>query len=59
MALVDGVLPPDWRASADEHLRGCDGCTAYLQQIRETVDLLARLDPSASGEAGPSARTGA
>lgn len=54
---VDGVLPPDWRDRADEHLRGCDGCTAYLQQIRETVDLLRRLDTaspcSAPGKAGP------
>jgi hypothetical protein len=41
---VDGVLPADWRTRADEHLRGCDGCTAYLAQIRDTVDLLARLD---------------
>jgi MFS family permease len=41
---VDGVLPADWRVRADEHLQGCDGCTAYLQQIRDTVDLLARLD---------------
>jgi MFS family permease len=41
---VDGVLPADWRARADEHLRACDGCTAYLQQIRATVDLLTRLN---------------
>jgi hypothetical protein len=40
---VDGVLAADWRARVDEHLRACDGCTAYLQQIRATVDLLARL----------------
>jgi predicted MFS family arabinose efflux permease len=51
---VDGVLPADWRARADEHLRACDGCTAYLQQIRETVHLLARLDT----QARPRAREG-
>jgi hypothetical protein len=45
---VDGVLPADWRTRADEHLRDCDGCTAYLQQIRDTVALLGRLDTSAS-----------
>lgn len=55
---VDGVLPADWRARVDEHLRGCDGCTAYLQQIRDTVDLLARLDapaPSRPARGAPDA----
>jgi hypothetical protein len=41
---LDGVLDPEWRARADEHLRHCDGCTQYLDQIRATVDLLAQLD---------------
>jgi MFS family permease len=47
---VDGVLPADWRTRADEHLRGCDGCTAYMAQIRDIVDLLARLDAPAGRE---------
>jgi MFS family permease len=41
---LDGVLDREWRARADEHLRHCDGCTQYLEQIRATVDLLAQLD---------------
>ena len=41
---LDGVLDPEWRARADEHLRHCDGCTEYLGQIRATVELLAQLD---------------
>jgi MFS family permease len=41
---LDGVLDPEWRARADEHLRHCDGCTEYLEQLRTTVDLLAQLD---------------
>jgi hypothetical protein len=41
---LDGVLDPEWRARADEHLRHCDGCTGYLEQIRTTVDLLAQLE---------------
>jgi hypothetical protein len=53
---VDGVLPPDWRDRADEHLRGCDGCTAYLQQIRETIDLLGRLDTTRSATDRPTGR---
>ena len=28
----------------DRHLAGCDGCTTYLEQIRATIDALARLD---------------
>src|SRR6266581_4081395 len=35
---LDGDLPPGWRASIDDHLSACDGCTAYLEQIRQTVD---------------------
>jgi hypothetical protein len=41
---LDGVLPADWREHVDEHLAGCDGCTQYMRQIRDTVRLLARLD---------------
>jgi hypothetical protein len=41
---LDHVLDPLWRAKVDEHLRDCDGCTNYLDQIRATVDLLAQLD---------------
>ena len=33
-----------WRARLDEHLGECAGCTAYLQQIRTTVELLAYLN---------------
>jgi hypothetical protein len=41
---LDGVLDLEWRTRADEHLRHCDGCTGYLDQIRTTVDLLAQLE---------------
>jgi Major Facilitator Superfamily/Putative zinc-finger len=40
---LDGVLPADWRAGVERHLAECDGCTAYLQQIRVTIDALQRL----------------
>jgi MFS family permease len=55
---LDGVLAPDWRARVDEHLRGCDGCTTYLQQIRSTVDLLAHLDGEHPQVRGADARRG-
>lgn len=41
---LDGDLPPDWRASIDDHLSACDGCTNYLDQIRQTVALLEQID---------------
>jgi hypothetical protein len=41
---LDGDLPPGWRDSVTEHLSACDGCTAYLDQIRQTVDLLEQID---------------
>jgi MFS transporter/putative zinc finger protein len=51
----DHVLDPLWRTTVEEHLRDCDGCTGYLDQIRATVDLLAQLDadqlPPDSGRA--------
>jgi hypothetical protein len=41
---LDGRLPAGWRTGLDRHLADCDGCTSYLQQIRATIDALARLD---------------
>jgi hypothetical protein len=43
---LDGDLPPDWRDSIAGHLTACDGCTAYLEQIRQTVELLEQIDAS-------------
>ena len=40
---LDGVLPPDWRDRVEDHLTGCDGCSAYLSQMHATLDLLAAL----------------
>ena len=30
----------------DEHLAGCDGCSAYLDQMRETIVMVGRLEKS-------------
>jgi hypothetical protein len=49
---LDDVLDPGWRARVDEHLRHCDGCTNYLDQIRATVDLLRELDHIVRQQAG-------
>ena len=42
---LEGALSPgDWRRF-DAHIAGCDGCTLYLEQIRETIRLTGTLTP--------------
>ena len=59
---LDADLPLDWRARIDEHLTACDGCTAYLEQIRQTVALLEQIDaiqrPAPTGSSGIAGRPG-
>ena len=40
---LEGALAPDVRARVDEHLAVCDGCTRYLDQMRETIRLTGML----------------
>jgi predicted anti-sigma-YlaC factor YlaD len=37
-------LPPSERLRFEQHLVGCAGCRNYLDQMRETIRLLGRLD---------------
>lgn len=37
---LEGTLPASERAAIDEHLRGCNGCQTYLDQLRATIDAL-------------------
>jgi anti-sigma factor RsiW len=37
---LDGSLGWRERRCFEKHLRGCDACTRYLEQMRETLDLL-------------------
>jgi MFS family permease len=39
----DGALPPDWRRALDDHVRDCDGCTRYLQQMKEVIRAIEHL----------------
>ncbi len=49
---LEGALPPSDRARFDEHLAACEGCTAYLDQMRRTLVLVGRLtEGSVSAEA--------
>lgn len=40
---LEGTLPPDEVAAIDEHLRGCEACQTYLDQLRATISALGSL----------------
>jgi anti-sigma factor RsiW len=40
---LEGTLPADVRARMDQHLAGCDGCTHYLEQMRQTIRLTGQV----------------
>jgi len=40
---LEGRLPPEERRRFDEHVSGCDGCVAYLEQMRATIATAGRL----------------
>ena len=40
---LEDALPPHDRRRVEEHLAICDGCTAYLDQMRETIRLTGML----------------
>lgn len=40
---LEGALDDLTRMRFEQHLALCDGCSAYLEQMRATVDLVGRL----------------
>jgi anti-sigma factor RsiW len=40
---LEGALSPQQHARFQHHIAGCDGCTAYLEQMRETIRLTGTL----------------
>ena len=40
---VEGVLSPSDARRLERHLAGCAGCTAYLDQMRQTIRLTGTL----------------
>jgi predicted anti-sigma-YlaC factor YlaD len=40
---LEGTLPEIERTRFEEHLSGCEGCTNYLEQMRQTVRLTGKL----------------
>ena len=47
---LEGVLTEPDRARFEAHLADCDGCTAYLAQMRATIATVGMLD---AGELPP------
>ena len=42
---LDGSLPRRQRRRLERHLRACDACTAYLEQIQATVAVTGTVGP--------------
>ena len=40
---LDGTLPEEVRKQMEQHLSGCDGCTHYLEQMRQTIRLTGQV----------------
>ena len=40
---IEDALTQEERAQFDAHLRICGGCTAYLDQMRTTIELTGKL----------------
>jgi anti-sigma factor RsiW len=40
---LEGRLEPADRERFDAHIAGCDACTAYLEQMRMTLEALGRI----------------
>jgi predicted anti-sigma-YlaC factor YlaD len=40
---LEGVLDPAEVAEIEAHLNLCEGCTAYLEQVRTTIRMLGRV----------------
>jgi anti-sigma factor RsiW len=44
---LEGALPPDEQALVDQHLARCDGCEAYVQQMRLTIRAVGHVSDEA------------
>jgi anti-sigma factor RsiW len=42
---LDGTLRGAAREEVERHLVACDGCVAFVQQLRLAIDLAARIEP--------------
>lgn len=40
---LEGTLPDEVRIRMERHLSGCDGCTKYIEQMRQTIRLTGQV----------------
>ena len=40
MDFIEGVLPPDVKAALEEHVAGCERCTAFVASYQATPRIL-------------------
>ena len=40
---LEGTLPVEVRVRMDAHLSGCEGCTGYLEQMRQTIRMTGQV----------------
>jgi anti-sigma factor RsiW len=40
---LEGTLPDEARVSMESHLSGCEGCTNYVAQMRQTIRLTGQI----------------
>lgn len=48
---LEGILSPADRSKFEDHIAGCDGCRAYLAQLRTTKKALVALAEESVPEA--------
>ena len=41
---LEGSLSDEDRTRFDDHVRGCDGCTNYVDQMRTTIAVVGRVE---------------
>ena len=42
---LEGALSAEDRRRFEGHVSGCDGCVMYVEQLRQTLDMLGRITP--------------
>lgn len=40
---IEGTLPDDVRIRVEAHLTSCEGCTNYVEQMRQTIQLTGKI----------------
>ena len=43
---LEGALPEEERVRFEQHIGPCDGCRAYVEQMRTTIALVGRVTPA-------------